>query len=61
MIYVVFGQFKGVVSDFDNIFYGMNQKILTKKVISKISVDSNFTFASYAWLCALALLHRLQR
>ena len=61
MIYVVFGQFKGVVSDFNNIFYGMNQKILTKKVIFKISVDSNFTFASYAWLCALVLLHRLQR
>ena len=40
-------------------FYDMNQKILTKKVISKISVDSNFTYTSYAWLCAVALLHRL--
>ena len=33
--------------------------MLTKKVISKISVDSNFTFSSYAWLRALALPHRL--
>ena len=31
-------------------FYGKNQKIETKKHISKISVDSNFTFSSYAWL-----------
>ena len=30
-------------------FYSMNQKILTKKkLISKISVDSNFMFSSYA-------------
>ena len=28
-------------------FYGMNQKMLTKKLISKISVDSNFAFSSY--------------
>ena len=28
----------------------MNQKILTKKVISKISVDSNFKFTSYAFM-----------
>ena len=25
-------------------FYGMNEKIQTKKLIFKISVDSNFTF-----------------
>ena len=35
-------------------FYDINLK-----VISKISVDSNFTFTSYAWLSALALLHKL--
>ena len=29
-------------------FYDMNQKILRKHVISKISVDSDFPFASYA-------------
>ena len=49
-------------------FYDMNEQILTKKkkkkkkkkkLISKISVDTNFTFTSYAWLCAVALLHRL--
>ena len=40
-------------------FYDINQKILTKKVISKVSVDPNFAFISYACLCALALLHRL--
>ena len=28
----------------------MNQKILTKRVISKISVDSNFKFTSYAFM-----------
>ena len=33
------------------LWHDMNQKILTKRVISKMSVDSNFT--SYAWLCAL--------
>ena len=36
-----------------------NQKKKKKKVISKISVDSNFTFTSYAWFYALAFLHRL--
>ena len=40
-------------------FYGINQKILTKKIISKISVHSDFSFTSYVWLCAMALLHRL--
>ena len=29
-------------------FYDINQKILTKKVISKVSVDPNFAFISYA-------------
>ena len=35
--------------------YDMHQKILTKKVISKISVDSNFTFThSYVhWHCSI--------
>ena len=39
--------------------YGMNQRILTKKLISKISVDSNCTFSSYAWLCVFHCSHRL--
>ena len=30
-----------------------------QKKASKISVDSNLCLRSYAWLCALALLHRL--
>ena len=30
-----------------------------KKLTFKISVDFNFKFTSHAWLCALALLHRL--
>ena len=42
----------GIVSDFNNIFFDLNRKILTKKVISKISVDSNFAFTSYARLIA---------
>ena len=30
-----------------------------KKLISKISVDSNFMFSSYAWLCVFHCSHRL--
>ena len=30
-----------------------------KKLISKISVDSNFTVSSYAWLCVFHCSHRL--
>ena len=51
---------KGTVSDSNNIF--LWQKIgryYWKKLISKISVDSNISFTSYAWLCALILLCRL--
>ena len=42
-------------------FYDNNWKIITKtkNVISKKSVHSNFSFTSYAWLCALVSLHRL--
>ena len=29
-------------------FYGMDQKIINKKAYLKMSVDSNFTFSSYA-------------
>ena len=32
---------------------------LTKKLISKISVDSDFTFPSYAWSCVICCSHRL--
>ena len=54
--------FKGMVSDSNNIFLwhelediNKKKKKKKKKVISKISVDSNFTFASYAWLYALII------
>ena len=30
-----------------------------KNLISKISVDSNFTFSSYAWICVFHCSHRL--
>ena len=50
---------KGMVSD-SNIFLWHKAEVNKKKVISKISVDPNFTFTSYAWLCALALLQRLR-
>ena len=30
-----------------------------KKIISKMSVDSSFTFSSYAWLCVFHCFHRL--
>ena len=51
----------GIFRDSNNIFLwheseDINQK--KKKIISKISFDSNFTFTSYAWL-SLALLQRL--
>ena len=52
---------KGIVSDSNNIFLWYELKdINKKKMISKISVDSNFTFTSYTGLCAMALLYRLQ-
>ena len=52
--------FKGIVSDSTNIFLWHESNDMKKKmVIIKISVNSNFTFTSYAWLCALTLLHRL--
>ena len=49
---------KEVFSDFNNIISWheseeVNQKKKKKKLISKISVDSSFTFSSYAWLCVL--------
>ena len=51
---------KGIASDSDNIFYDINQKILTKIGYFQISVDSNFTFTSYKRLCASAMLNRLK-
>ena len=50
---------KGMVSNSINIFLLYEQEIINKKLTSKISVDSSIMFTSYAWLCALALLHRL--
>ena len=51
---------KGIVSDYNNIFVWHKSKDINKnRFFSKISVDSNFMFTSYEWLCALALLHRL--
>ena len=56
---------KGIVSDSNNKFLCHEsedfnkKKKKKKKTISKISVDSSFTFTSNAWLCALAVLHRL--
>ena len=38
-------------------FYDMNQKTSTKKLISKISVGSNFAFASYAICMIYAVFH----
>ena len=41
---------KGIFSDSNNIFLRHKSKDINKKVISKILVDSNFTFTSYVWL-----------
>ena len=49
---------KGIVNDSNYIFLWHESKdINIKKVMSKISVDSNVTFTSYVWLCALELFH----
>ena len=55
---------KDIFSDSNNIFLwceseDINKNNNKKRLTSKISVDSHFTFTNYAWLCALALLHRL--
>ena len=42
---------KGIVSDSNNIFLWHEWDVNQKKLISKISFDSNFTFLSYVWLC----------
>ena len=48
---------KGIFSDFNNIFLWQKlEDINKKKLISKISVDSNFT---HAWLCVFHFSHRL--
>ena len=46
---------KDIFSDSNNIFLWHE----TKKIKSKISVDSNFTFSSYAWLSVFHCSHRL--
>ena len=52
--------FKGIFSDSNNIFlWYESEDINKKKLISKISVDFNFTFSSYAWLCVFHCSHRL--
>ena len=51
---------KGIYSDSNNIFLWHElEDINKKKLISKISVDSNFGFSSYAWLCVFHRSHRL--
>ena len=56
---------KGIASDSNNIFLWHKSEDINQKKkkkgggdISNISVDPNSTLTSYAWLCALALLHR---
>ena len=54
------GWFKGIVTDSKNIFlWHESEHINKKKKLIKISVDSNFTLSSYAWLCAFHCSHRL--
>ena len=51
---------KGIFSDSNSIFFMVwIRRYKQKKLISKISVDSNFTFSSYAWLCVFHCSHRL--
>ena len=50
-----FFEVKWIFSDSNSIFLWHE----SKKLISKISVASNFTFSSYAWLCVFHCSHRL--
>ena len=50
---------KGIFCDFHNIFLCMNRRYKQKKLISKISVDSNRKFLCYAWFCVFHCSHRL--
>ena len=51
---------KGIFSDSNNIFFmTWIRRYKQKKLKSKISVGSNFTFSSYAWLCVFHCSHRL--
>ena len=51
---------KGIESESNNIFLWHElENINKKKLISKISVDSDFPFSSYAWLCVFHCSHRL--
>ena len=48
----------GIFSDPNNIFFmTWIRRCKEKTPISKISVNSNSTFTSYAWLCCVSLLH----
>ena len=42
-----------------HLFMTWIRRYTQKKLISKISADSNFTFSSYAWLCVFHCSHRL--
>ena len=49
--------FKAIFSD--SMTWNRGYKYKKKKLISKISLDSNFTFTSYAWFYCAPLHHRL--
>ena len=45
---------KEIVSDSNNIFLWHESEDISKKYIFKISVDSNFAFSSYDYVCFIA-------
>ena len=54
----VLSKVKGILSDSNNIFlWYESEDFKQKKLVSKISVDSNFTFSSYARLCVFHCSH----
>ena len=52
-------QFKGIFSDSNSTFLWQKSEDINRKTVIFQNFSSDFSFTSYAWLCALALLHRL--
>ena len=52
---LVQSQLKGIFTDSNHLFMVWIRRSKQKQLTSKISVDSNFAFSSYVWLCVSLL------